>query len=137
MKFPNGSQRTSAMNACLRCQITNPRYKILENFKPLFSRKRRFASSQNIHYPSRRRPTVEMSVATASPRAQGPTNWVPTPLVDTPMLTKSMAQSHQSRSHSSQPAPAKPVETEFLIIGAGPAGAALACFLASYGISTL
>lgn len=25
------------------------------------------------------------------------------------------------------------VETEFLIVGAGPAGASLACFLASYG----
>jgi NADH dehydrogenase FAD-containing subunit len=29
----------------------------------------------------------------------------------------------------------EPIETEFLIIGAGPAGAALACFLASYGKS--
>lgn len=26
-----------------------------------------------------------------------------------------------------------PVETEFLIVGCGPAGASLACFLASYG----
>ncbi|KAH8804414.1 FAD binding domain-containing protein [Xylogone sp. PMI_703] len=29
------------------------------------------------------------------------------------------------------------VETEFLVVGAGPAGAALACFLASYGIQCL
>lgn len=37
-----------------------------------------------------------------------------------------------SRPYSSGPdAPA--VETEFLIVGAGPAGASLACFLASYG----
>lgn len=28
---------------------------------------------------------------------------------------------------------AGPVETEFLIVGAGPAGASLACFLTSYG----
>lgn len=27
-----------------------------------------------------------------------------------------------------------PIETPFLIIGAGPAGASLACFLASYGL---
>jgi thioredoxin reductase len=27
------------------------------------------------------------------------------------------------------------IETDLLIVGAGPAGAALACFLASYGIS--
>lgn len=26
------------------------------------------------------------------------------------------------------------VDTEFLIVGAGPAGAALACFLVSYGV---
>lgn len=26
------------------------------------------------------------------------------------------------------------VDTEFLIVGAGPAGAALACFLGSYGV---
>lgn len=29
----------------------------------------------------------------------------------------------------------EPVETELLIIGAGPAGISLACFLASYGLS--
>ena len=31
-------------------------------------------------------------------------------------------------------AAASPIETTFLIIGAGPAGASLACFLASYGL---
>jgi pyruvate/2-oxoglutarate dehydrogenase complex dihydrolipoamide dehydrogenase (E3) component len=35
-------------------------------------------------------------------------------------------------SDSSQQRPGK-VETEFLIVGAGPAGASLACFMASYG----
>lgn len=37
---------------------------------------------------------------------------------------------------STNPAPtaaAEPVETEFLIVGTGPAGAALACFLGSHG----
>ena len=29
---------------------------------------------------------------------------------------------------------AQGVETEFLIVGAGPAGGAMACFLASYGL---
>lgn len=29
--------------------------------------------------------------------------------------------------------PCEPVETDFLIVGAGPAGASLACFLTSYG----
>lgn len=28
---------------------------------------------------------------------------------------------------------AEPIETEFLIVGTGPAGAALACFLGSHG----
>ncbi|KAK4183943.1 hypothetical protein QBC35DRAFT_466892 [Podospora australis] len=29
------------------------------------------------------------------------------------------------------------IETEFLIVGAGPAGSSLACFLASYGLRGL
>lgn len=34
---------------------------------------------------------------------------------------------------ASPPSEDKPIETPFLIVGAGPAGSALACFLASYG----
>lgn len=37
-----------------------------------------------------------------------------------------------TRAYSSEAHPPD-VETEFLIAGAGPAGASLACFLASYG----
>jgi hypothetical protein len=38
-----------------------------------------------------------------------------------------------ARAYSNE-SPTPDVETEFLIVGAGPAGASLACFLTSYGI---
>lgn len=48
--------------------------------------------------------------------------------------TKSCRSGDTSSSVSSATAKTpKPVETEFLIVGAGPAGASLACFLASHG----
>lgn len=39
-----------------------------------------------------------------------------------------------SAQHSPAPVEDHAVDTEFLIVGAGPAGAALACFLGSHGV---
>lgn len=43
-----------------------------------------------------------------------------------------MTQTNDTPNNVSERA-AEPVETEFLIVGTGPAGAALACFLGSHG----
>lgn len=43
-----------------------------------------------------------------------------------------MTQTNDIPNNVSESA-AEPIETEFLIVGTGPAGAALACFLGSHG----
>lgn len=61
-------------------------------------------------------------------------------------MPENIASAPASRSHDPAPVPSKAdtqshegsgdsaaLETDMLIIGAGPAGASLACFLASYG----
>lgn len=40
-----------------------------------------------------------------------------------------------SASQANEGSTSTPLETTFLIIGAGPAGASLGCFLASYGLT--
>ena len=42
---------------------------------------------------------------------------------------------YEARRHYSNGQDSSVTDTEFLIVGAGPAGASLACFLASYGES--
>jgi hypothetical protein len=44
---------------------------------------------------------------------------------------------YEGRRYYSKGQDSRATDTEFLIVGAGPAGASLACFLASYGESSL
>lgn len=63
----------------------------------------------------------------------GTTNGNSPPMAWNPIRMVEPNNGHTSRPFSSAPAAGGPVETEFLIVGAGPSGAALACFLTSYG----